>query len=60
MEQAASGTDEVSRNIVGVNEAAQSTGAASSELLGAAKELSRNSETLKVEVSRFLTQVRAS
>ncbi len=57
--EAASGTQEVSSNIQGVTAAAGEAGAASSELLGVASELSSNSEVLKTEVAKFLEQVRA-
>ncbi len=58
--QAASGTGEVTGNIVGVASAAEETGAAASQVLGAASELSRQSEHLKAEVMRFLATVRAA
>jgi methyl-accepting chemotaxis protein len=58
--QAALGTREVSAGISGVNEAAQQTGAASSEVLTAAGLLSRSSEALRVQVDTFLREVRAA
>lgn len=57
--QAAMGTGEVTSNIAGVAGAAEETGAAS-QVLGAASELSRQSEHLSAEVSRFLATVRAA
>jgi len=58
--QAASGTGEVSSNITGVARAAQDTGAAASQVLASAGELSKNGETLKLEVDAFLRDVRAA
>jgi methyl-accepting chemotaxis protein len=58
--QAATGTGEVTRNIVGVAGAAEETGAASSQVLASASELSRQSEHLAAEVDRFLATVRAA
>jgi methyl-accepting chemotaxis protein len=58
--QAAQGTQEVSRNIAGVNEAAGQTGTAAGQVLDAAQELSRNSETLRQQVDSFLKEVRAA
>ncbi|WP_419539427.1 methyl-accepting chemotaxis protein [Methylobacterium mesophilicum] len=58
--QAAAGTDEVTSNITGVAKASEETGAAAAQVLGAAGELSRQSEYLGAEVSRFLGTVRAA
>lgn len=58
--QAATGTGEVTSNITGVAQAAEDTGAAASQVLGAASELSRQSEHLSAEVGRFLATVRAA
>ena len=58
--QAATGTGEVTTNIAGVARASEETGAAASQVLGAACELSRQSECLSAEVSRFLATVRAA
>ncbi|MCJ2061241.1 methyl-accepting chemotaxis protein [Methylobacterium sp. J-088] len=58
--QAATGTDQVTSNIVGVAQASEATGAAASQVLGAAGELSRQSEHLGAEVSRFLSTIRAA
>ncbi len=60
VQEAASGTNEVTNNINGVSQAAQETGAASGELTSASGELSRQSEILKTEVDKFISQVRAS
>lgn len=58
--QAAMGAGEVTNNIGGVAQASEETGAAASQVLSAASELSRQSEHLGAEVSRFLTTVRAA
>ncbi|KMO19524.1 chemotaxis protein [Methylobacterium indicum] len=58
--QAASGTSEVTHNITGVAHASEETGAAASQVLSAASELSRQSEHLSAEVHRFLDNVRAA
>ena len=58
VQEAASGTDEVSRNITGVNQASQEAGAASGQVMSAAGELSRQSEVLRTEVGKFISQIR--
>ncbi len=58
--QAAVGTGEVTSNIAGVAQASEETGAAASQVLSAATELSRQSERLGAEVTRFLATVRAA
>jgi methyl-accepting chemotaxis protein len=58
--EAAKGTAEVSANIAGVSQAAQHTGAAASQVLSSAAELSRNGELLKAKVDDFLREVRAA
>ena len=58
--QASTGTNEVTGNIAGVAQASEETGAAASQVLSAASELSRQSEYLGAEVSRFLATVRAA
>jgi methyl-accepting chemotaxis protein len=58
--QASAGTTEVTSNITGVASAAEETGAAAGQVLGAAGELSRQSEHLSTEVHRFLATVRAA
>ena len=59
VEQAASGTREVSSNIGGVSQAANDTGIASEEILGAATELTAQSKKLRTEVDQFLATIRA-
>jgi len=58
--QASVGTADVTSTISGVAQAAEETGAAASQVLGAAGELSRQSEHLSAEVQRFLGTVRAA
>ncbi|MBP33023.1 cache domain-containing protein [Methylobacterium sp.] len=58
--QAATGTVEITRNIAGVAEASDHTGAAATQVLASASELSRQSEHLGSAVSRFLDTVRAA
>jgi len=60
VQQASAGTTEVSSNIGGVTSAAAEAGAASSQVLHASEDLARHSETLRGEVDRFLTTVRAA
>jgi len=58
VEQAAIGTQDVSSNIQGVTQAASEAGAASSQVLETSKELSQNATNLKVQVDKFLDQIR--
>jgi len=58
VDQAAIGTQEVSRNIGQVEMAARETGNAAEQINESATELSQQAERLKMEVSRFLDQVR--
>ncbi|MEX1204976.1 MAG: methyl-accepting chemotaxis protein, partial [Dongiaceae bacterium] len=60
VQQASAGTHEVSSNIAGVTQAAGETGQAASQVLQAAAELSQQAETLRAEVDKFLSQVRAA
>ncbi|WP_146144798.1 methyl-accepting chemotaxis protein [Phreatobacter cathodiphilus] len=60
VQQASAGTSEVSSNIEGVSQAASSTGAAASQVLTSASELSQNSARLSTELQRFLATVRAA
>ncbi|MCJ2033155.1 methyl-accepting chemotaxis protein [Methylobacterium sp. J-068] len=58
--EASTGTNEVTDNIAGVADAAEQTGAAASQVLVSASELSRQSDQLSAEVARFLKTVRAA
>jgi methyl-accepting chemotaxis protein len=60
VQQAASGTTQVSSGITVVSKAASDTGSAASQVLSAAGELSKQSETLRAEVDRFLGELRAA
>ena len=58
--QAAQGTNDIATNIEGVSRAATDTGAAATQVLSAAGELSKQSETLRRDVEDFLATVRAA
>jgi methyl-accepting chemotaxis protein len=60
VQQAAAGTQEVSGNIAGVTDATSKAGAAASEVLTAAGELSQGAETLRSQVDQFLGAVKAA
>ncbi|MBP0443282.1 MCP four helix bundle domain-containing protein [Roseomonas sp. SSH11] len=60
VQSTAQATEEVTRNISDVSRNAGETGAASTQVLAAAAELSRSSEKLSAEVGNFLTEVRAA
>lgn len=57
---AAVGTTHVSGNIVHVNEAATNTGAASTQVMSAARDLAEQAETLRSEMDKFLAAARAA
>jgi methyl-accepting chemotaxis protein len=57
---AASGVDEVSRNISGMTLAAHETTAAATQVFSSATELSQQAERLSAEVSAFLANIRAA
>ena len=60
VQQAAEGTTQVSAGITEVNKGACETGSASSQVLSSAQSLSIESSRLKVEVQKFLSNVRAA
>src|ERR1700761_1272111 len=60
VQQAATGTREVSVNVAGAQQAASETGAAASTVLAAAATLSREADRLRTEVDSFLAGVRAA
>ncbi|GEO36080.1 chemotaxis protein [Skermanella aerolata] len=60
VQQAAQGTQEVSANLSEVSQAATQTGAAAGQVLGAAKELGKQAITLREEIERFLSGIRAA
>ena len=60
VQQAALGTGEISSNVAGVQQAAGDTGAAAHQVLQASDELSRQSETMRVQVESFLSNIKAA
>jgi len=60
VQQTSASASEVTRNIGSVSEAARGTGAAASQVLSAASELSHQAEGLSGEVARFVAEVRAA
>jgi methyl-accepting chemotaxis protein len=60
VQQASAGTNEVTSNITGLNQAAAHTGEAAGQVLTAAGELSKQSETLRGQVERFLAAIKAA
>jgi len=60
VQQTAASTEAVTANISGVSLAANDTGTAARQVLGAAGELSRQAEALSREVSAFVAGVRAA
>ncbi|BAL78274.1 methyl-accepting chemotaxis protein [Bradyrhizobium cosmicum] len=60
VQQAAQGTQQVSSNVGDVQRGAVETGSASAQVLSAAQMLSRDSNRLRLEVSKFLGSVRAA
>lgn len=60
VQQAAVSTQSVTSNIAGVSQASNDTGAAASQVLGAARELSKQAEGLTGEVNTFIVGVRAA
>ena len=60
VQQAAAGTVEVSSNVGGVNRAVTESGEAAKQVLGAADDLRRHADGLRVEVDSFLERVRAA
>ncbi|MFN3077533.1 MAG: methyl-accepting chemotaxis protein [Alphaproteobacteria bacterium] len=59
VDEAAKGTNEVSRNISGVNQAVEEAGQSAQQVLAATGELAHNSESMRAEVNKFLSRVRA-
>ena len=60
VQQAAAGTMEVSRTIEGVREAADETGNAANQVLEAADSMAREANTLRGEIEKFLSGLRAA
>ncbi|GIL39418.1 methyl-accepting chemotaxis protein [Roseiterribacter gracilis] len=59
-QEAANGTQQVASNVAAVHEAADLAGGAASGVLGAARQLGVQAESLTREVNAFLTEVRAA
>jgi methyl-accepting chemotaxis protein len=60
VQEAARGTDQVSRDISGVNQAAGDTGVQANQVLSSAKQLNNQSAVLREDVDRFLVNIRAA
>jgi methyl-accepting chemotaxis protein len=60
VQQAANGSQEIARNVSGVNQAANETGAAAHQVLASSRELSKESETLRMRVETFLDGIKAA
>jgi methyl-accepting chemotaxis protein len=60
VQQAAAGTQEVTRNIASVKESSAASGAAATQVLASASELSKQAEGLTAEVNTFIAQVKAA
>jgi len=60
VQAAAQRTEKVSSNILGVDKAASHTGAAATQVLGAAERLGRQAQMLGADVDKFLTSIRAA
>ncbi|MFC5323333.1 methyl-accepting chemotaxis protein [Bradyrhizobium oligotrophicum] len=60
VQHAASGTQQVSANVTDVQRGAVDTGTAASQVLAAAKSLAGDSARLSIEVTKFITGVRAA
>ena len=58
IDQAASGTTEVSSNIGVISQAVGETGTAATQVLDASSELAQKGESMRTEVTDFLTEVR--
>jgi methyl-accepting chemotaxis protein len=59
-QQVASATSEVSSNVIGVNQAAEETGRAASEVLATARTVARRAASLREQVNVFLTNIRSA
>ena len=60
VQEAAQGTEEVNSNMGEVNRGAQETGSAASQVLEATNDLSKQATSLREEVDKFLSSVRAA
>jgi|tagenome__1003787_1003787.scaffolds.fasta_scaffold20966535_1 methyl-accepting chemotaxis protein len=60
VQQAAHGTEHVSENVIGVNQAATNTGKAAEQVHAAAQTLGTQAEMLRADVHKFLANIRAA
>jgi methyl-accepting chemotaxis protein len=60
VQQTAASTQDITVNIRGMSQAANDTGAAAIQVLGAANGLSQQAEQLTAEVTSFVTGIRAA
>lgn len=60
VQQASSGTSEISSSIVNVTHAAKESQSAATEVFEASSELSKTSESLRIEVQSFVNKIRQS
>jgi methyl-accepting chemotaxis protein len=60
VQQAAAGTQEVTRNITSVKESSTASGEAANQVLSAASDLSRQAESLTTEVNSFIADIKAA
>ena len=60
MQEAAGGTDEVSRSLLGVNDGADETSKAASQVVDAVGELTGQTSNLRRQVDEFLEGVKAA
>ena len=59
-QQAAKGTEQVTVNIVGLRDGAETAGKAAAQVLSAATDLNKQADGMRNEVDRFLTNIRAA
>lgn len=59
-QEAAKGTEEVTKTIALVKNDAADTGAAASQVLAAARQVGRQGQTLREDIARFLNQIKAA
>jgi methyl-accepting chemotaxis protein len=60
VQQAATGTKDVSSNIAGVSAAAEESGKTAEDVLASTTRLTAESEALSSEVGRFLSRIKAA
>jgi methyl-accepting chemotaxis protein len=59
-QQAAKGTEQVTTNVVGLRDGAETAGKAASQVLSAATDLNNQADGMRKEVDRFLSNIRAA